>query len=147
MAKAAKSPNSSVVAAKPAKGPTSHIVKKNDDYTSDGVTDADIFLLPGSDYQVMIVVTILAAIVRLFRIYQPSSVVFDEVQYVFLSNLCGPGLIFIFVQFRRVRIEIHQREILHGCSPSPRKTTSYIGWLVSRIRWRIRLQGYWKGLP
>ena len=29
----------------------------------------------------MIVVTILAAVVRLFRIYQPSSVVFDEVQY------------------------------------------------------------------
>lgn len=55
-------------------------VKKHDDYTSDGVDDNDVFLLPISDYQVMTVVTILGAIVRLFRIYQPTSVVFDEVQ-------------------------------------------------------------------
>ena len=58
--------------------------KKPDDYTSEGVRDHDIFLLPGTDYQVMIFVTVLAATVRLFRIYQPSSVVFDEVQYVLL---------------------------------------------------------------
>lgn len=56
------------------------VVKKNADYTSDGVADQDIFLLPGSDYQVMFGMTILGAIIRLFRIYQPSSVVFDEVQ-------------------------------------------------------------------
>jgi dolichyl-phosphate-mannose-protein mannosyltransferase len=56
------------------------IVKKPDDYTSEGVMDHDVFLLPGTDYQIMIFVTVLAAIVRLFRIYQPSSVVFDEVQ-------------------------------------------------------------------
>ncbi|RDW63878.1 hypothetical protein BP5796_10380 [Coleophoma crateriformis] len=56
-------------------------VKKHDDYTSDGVEDHDIFLLPGSDYQVMAVLTLLGAIVRLFRIYQPSSVVFDEVHF------------------------------------------------------------------
>lgn len=55
-------------------------VKKHDDYTSDGVKDNDVFLLPVSDYQVMLVVTVLGAIVRLFRIYQPTSVVFDEVQ-------------------------------------------------------------------
>jgi hypothetical protein len=53
-----------------------------DDYTSEGVVDHDIFLLPGSDYQILIGITLLAAVVRLFRIYQPSSVVFDEVQYV-----------------------------------------------------------------
>lgn len=56
--------------------------RKPDDYTSEGVDDNDVFLLPVSDYQVMLGVTILGAIVRLFRIYQPSSVVFDEVQYV-----------------------------------------------------------------
>lgn len=56
------------------------VVKKNDDYSSDGVEDNDVFLLPVSDYQVMALVTILGALVRLFRIYQPSSVVFDEVQ-------------------------------------------------------------------
>lgn len=55
---------------------------KNEDYTSEGVEDNDVFLLPVSDYQVMLGVTILGAIVRLYRIYQPSSVVFDEVQYV-----------------------------------------------------------------
>lgn len=58
------------------------LAKKPKDYTSEGVKDHDIFLLPGSDYQVMILMTVLGAIVRLFRIYQPSSVVFDEVQYV-----------------------------------------------------------------
>ena len=60
-------------------------VKKNPlgkpkDYTSHGVTDNDILLLPGSDFQVMTALTVLALAVRLFRIYQPSSVVFDEVQ-------------------------------------------------------------------
>jgi dolichyl-phosphate-mannose-protein mannosyltransferase len=52
------------------------------DYGSDGVTDNDIFLLPGSDFQLLGVLTLLATVVRLFRIYQPSSVVFDEVQSV-----------------------------------------------------------------
>ncbi|KAI5867678.1 glycosyltransferase family 39 protein [Durotheca rogersii] len=55
--------------------------KPHDDYTSQGVEDNDVFLLPVSDYQVMLVLTILGAIVRLFRIYQPTSVVFDEVHF------------------------------------------------------------------
>jgi dolichyl-phosphate-mannose-protein mannosyltransferase len=49
-------------------------------YKSDGVTDNDIFLLPGSDFQILGALTVLAAVIRLFRIYQPTSVVFDEVQ-------------------------------------------------------------------
>lgn len=53
-------------------------VKKS--YASEGVKDNDVFLLPASDYQVMGALTVLAMAVRLFRIYQPSSVVFDEVQ-------------------------------------------------------------------
>lgn len=52
------------------------------DYGSIGVKDHDIFLLPLSDYQIVLAITVLAAVVRLFRIYQPTSVVFDEVQYV-----------------------------------------------------------------
>jgi len=56
--------------------------KKNTSYKSDGVADNDVFLLPGSDYVVALGVTVLAALVRIFRIYQPSSVVFDEVQCV-----------------------------------------------------------------
>lgn len=50
------------------------------DYSSDGVTDNDIFMLPASDFQLLGMLTAIAALVRLFRIYQPSSVVFDEVQ-------------------------------------------------------------------
>lgn len=52
------------------------------DYTSEGVDDHDVFLLPISDYQIMLAVTVLSTAVRLFRLQQPSSVVFDEVQYV-----------------------------------------------------------------
>ncbi|OAA63352.1 protein mannosyltransferase 1 [Niveomyces insectorum RCEF 264] len=55
--------------------------RRNDGYASDGVEDNDVFLLPGSDFQVLVGVTLLAALVRLFRIYQPSSVVFDEVHF------------------------------------------------------------------
>ena len=54
--------------------------EKPTDYSSHGVTDNDIFLLPGSDFQLLGLLTAIAAMVRLFRIYQPSSVVFDEVQ-------------------------------------------------------------------
>lgn len=69
--------------AKPkAKSPEKLAKLTHDDFTSDGVEDNDVFLLPVSDYQVMLLVTIVGAIVRLFRIYQPTSVVFDEVQYV-----------------------------------------------------------------
>jgi dolichyl-phosphate-mannose-protein mannosyltransferase len=49
-------------------------------YTSDGVEDHDIFSLPTSDWQVLALITVLGSFVRLFRIYQPTSVVFDEVQ-------------------------------------------------------------------
>lgn len=53
---------------------------KPTDYSSHGVTDNDIFMLPASDFQLLGLITVVAAVVRLFRIYQPSSVVFDEVQ-------------------------------------------------------------------
>ena len=58
------------------------VAKKPNDFTSDGVDDNDVFLLPVSDYQLMLGITLVSTIVRLFRIYQPTSVVFDEVQYV-----------------------------------------------------------------
>jgi len=50
------------------------------EYTSKGVGDNDIFQFSASDWQLVGFITFLGAIVRLFRIYQPSSVVFDEVQ-------------------------------------------------------------------
>lgn len=49
-------------------------------YASDGVKNYDILNLPASDYKLLALVTLVAAVVRLFRIYQPTSVVFDEVQ-------------------------------------------------------------------
>lgn len=79
MARTAKSVHANVT--KDSRSPSRQPVnRKSSDYTSEGVEDQDVFLLPGSDYQVMIGLTILGAIIRLFRIYQPSSVVFDEVQ-------------------------------------------------------------------
>lgn len=50
-------------------------------YGSDGVKDNNIFNLPTSDYKILVLVTLVAAAVRLFRIYQPTSVVFDEVHF------------------------------------------------------------------
>lgn len=58
----------------------SKLDRKVKDYTSEGIEDNDVFLLPSSDYQSLGLLTIVATVVRLFRIYQPSSVVFDEVQ-------------------------------------------------------------------
>ena len=49
-------------------------------YKSEGVKDEDIFNLPGSDWQLLALITIVGAFVRLWRITQPTSVVFDEVQ-------------------------------------------------------------------
>lgn len=54
---------------------------KPEDYTSEGVKDHDIFNLPSSDWSILGGLTLLALIVRLFRIYQPPSVVFDEVHF------------------------------------------------------------------
>ncbi|KAJ9372466.1 CAZyme family GT39 [Paecilomyces variotii] len=63
------------------KGKKGGVTTKSNHYGSDGVKDNNIFRLPKSDYKLVLVLTALAAIVRLFRIYQPSSVVFDEVHF------------------------------------------------------------------
>ena len=75
-----KSPQPPAVSG-PAKATRSKTKSASTSYKSDGVDDNDVFLLPGSDYVVMMLLTALGALVRVFRIYQPSSVVFDEVQY------------------------------------------------------------------
>ena len=64
-----------------ANGNTAHSKKAVAGYTSVGVQNHDIFSLPSSDWQLLGLVTLLGAVVRLFRLSQPSSVVFDEVQY------------------------------------------------------------------
>lgn len=53
---------------------------KPKDYTSEGVEDNDIAKLPVEDWYIIGGLTLVGTVVRLFRIYQPSSVVFDEVQ-------------------------------------------------------------------
>ncbi|KJY02297.1 dolichyl-phosphate-mannose-protein mannosyltransferase [Zymoseptoria brevis] len=53
----------------------------NGTYTSVGVRDNNILHLKSSDWQLCGVVTLIALFVRLFRIYQPTSVVFDEVHF------------------------------------------------------------------
>ncbi len=78
-----ESPPPRVVPSKPKSKP------KRSDYTSEGVEDNDVFLLPITDYQITLAITALATIVRLFRIYQPTSVVFDEVQYVCPDHLAS----------------------------------------------------------
>ncbi|PGH26727.1 hypothetical protein AJ80_01673 [Polytolypa hystricis UAMH7299] len=54
---------------------------KSSNYGSEGVKNNDILQLPVMDYKIMLVVTAIATVVRLFRIYQPTSVVFDEVHF------------------------------------------------------------------
>ena len=73
-------PPSRGVSPAPVRAPTTPKVS-NKSYKSDGVNDNDIFLLPGVDYLWALAVTALALVVRVWKIYQPTSVVFDEVQY------------------------------------------------------------------
>lgn len=112
-------------------------VRRPNDYSSDGVNDSDIFLLPGSDFQILLGVTFLAAVVRLFRIYQPTSVVFDEVQYVSLKmvslvtyRLLLTALFPRLNQLRWFRIQIHQGQVLYGRPPTPGKNAAGPGWLA-----------------
>ncbi|KAK4456876.1 glycosyltransferase [Cladorrhinum samala] len=75
-----RTPSPSPARAKP-KQPKAVASKRNKDYGSEGVEDNDVFLLPGSDYQLLLGITLISTAVRLFKIYQPSSVVFDEVHF------------------------------------------------------------------
>ncbi|KAJ4259590.1 Dolichyl-phosphate-mannose--protein mannosyltransferase 1 [Fusarium torreyae] len=54
---------------------------KSTSYKSEGVEDNDVFLLPVSDYWAVLGLMVVATIVRVYRIYQPTSVVFDEVHF------------------------------------------------------------------
>ncbi|CAK3793415.1 glycosyltransferase family 39 [Lecanosticta acicola] len=51
------------------------------DYTSYDVSDNNILGLKSADWEWLGGITLLALFVRLFRIYQPTSVVFDEVHF------------------------------------------------------------------
>jgi dolichyl-phosphate-mannose-protein mannosyltransferase len=77
-----KSPSRSPARSPAPNGRTQQKAQKIMSYQSEGVQDHDIFKLPGSDWQLLGLLTAVATVVRLFRIAQPSSVVFDEVQYV-----------------------------------------------------------------
>lgn len=72
--------------ARAAQNTTQQKAARGKDYTSEGVKDNDITKLGGNDWEVLGVLTVVAMFVRLFRIHQPSSVVFDEVQYASHSS-------------------------------------------------------------
>jgi dolichyl-phosphate-mannose-protein mannosyltransferase len=85
--KATQKPPQNISAANPPNGQQKSRKQKTEGFQSDGVKDNDIFNLPSSDWQLLGLLTLLGSFVRLFRIYQPTSVVFDEVQYVVLSTI------------------------------------------------------------
>ncbi|KAF3315079.1 hypothetical protein TWF173_004289 [Orbilia oligospora] len=66
---------------KSGKASASSSTKSNYWSTWGTIRDFDIFSLPSSDWSILIVLTVLAVFVRLFRIHQPTSVVFDEVHF------------------------------------------------------------------
>ena len=78
----AKSP---VVVSQP-NGPSATKAGKSRSYASEGVKDNDISKLGTSEWSILGALTLIGSFVRLFRIYQPTSVVFDEVQYVSQAN-------------------------------------------------------------
>ena len=59
------------------------------DFSSEGVKNYDVSTLKATDWEICGVMTLVAVFVRLFRISQPTSVVFDEVQYVPFSPLAA----------------------------------------------------------
>jgi dolichyl-phosphate-mannose-protein mannosyltransferase len=62
--------------------PTSKGVSKPTGFASEGVGNYDVTTLESDDWMVCGALSVVALFVRLFRISQPTSVVFDEVQYV-----------------------------------------------------------------
>lgn len=141
-------------AANSAPKPKSKTVKRKEDYSSEGVEDNDVFLLPGFDFQLILGITALAAAVRLFRIYQPTSVVFDEVQYVTTTPPWLPrsllqwlGLTVPSRQLRRLCLQVHQGPVLHGRTSSTGEAVDYPLRLARWLRRQLRFQGHWQGLP
>jgi dolichyl-phosphate-mannose-protein mannosyltransferase len=51
-------------------------------FASEGVENYDVSTLKSNDWSICGALTVVALFVRLFRLSQPTSVVFDEVQYV-----------------------------------------------------------------
>nr|OQO32634.1 hypothetical protein B0A51_00012 [Rachicladosporium sp. CCFEE 5018] len=72
---------SSKTAVSPPNGSLSNSSKSTTPSSSDDIHDHNILNLSSNAWQALFGVTILAFFVRLFRIYQPSSVVFDEVHF------------------------------------------------------------------
>lgn len=64
----------------PARQANSKAASKNKSFASDGVDNYDVSTLKSNDWLICGALSIVALFVRLFRISQPTSVVFDEVQ-------------------------------------------------------------------
>lgn len=59
-------------------------------FASEGVENYDVSTLKSDDWLICGALSVVALFVRLFRLSQPTSVVFDEVQYV--QSLLFPRL-------------------------------------------------------
>lgn len=66
----------------PARQANTKAMTKTTGFASDGVENYDVSTLKSNDWIICGALSVLALFVRLFRISQPTSVVFDEVQYV-----------------------------------------------------------------
>jgi dolichyl-phosphate-mannose-protein mannosyltransferase len=73
-------PNTATAHSPPPNGKAKSTKQRTTGFQSEGVKDNDIFNLPSSDWQLLAFLTVLASVIRLFRLTQPTSVVFDEVQ-------------------------------------------------------------------
>lgn len=131
----------------PARQANSKPVTKPNSFASEGVENYDVSTLKANDWLICSALSVVALFVRLFRISQPTSVVFDEVQYVFCYLLLpANNELTIFPQLRWFRFQVHQGQVLHG-RPSPiGQAPHHPRWLAGRLRWRVRLQRHRQGL-
>jgi dolichyl-phosphate-mannose-protein mannosyltransferase len=65
----------------PARRVTTPATAKPVGFASEGVENYDVSTLKANDWSICGALTVVALFVRLFRLSQPTSVVFDEVQY------------------------------------------------------------------
>lgn len=89
------------------------------------------------EFKLLLAVTALASVVRLWRIDRPASVVFDEVHFGGALISAGWDLTRLMICIQRLRDQIHQKPLLHGCASSASKAPHHLCSLVRRLPWRL----------
>lgn len=91
------------------------------------------------EFKLLVVVTLLASVVRLWRLDRPSSVVFDEVHFGGQCQLPDkPVDSSLRARTHRLCFQIHQWQILHGCASPAGQNASYLHSLVCWLQRRFR---------